>query len=119
MTPTTHDHGTRTAAVASAAAPRRRSTLAPTSLSQPLFPSLQLARSSRWARWLAMVLLVLLTLCILLMAFAPWQQTVKGAGYVMAYAPRERQQTLEATIEGRIVRWNEELMENTHVKKGD
>jgi multidrug resistance efflux pump len=66
-----------------------------------------------------MVLLVLLTLCILLMAFAPWQQTVKGAGYVMAYAPRERQQTLEATIEGRIVRWNEELMENTHVKKGD
>jgi len=120
MTSTTHDHGTRTAAVASSAAePRRRSTLTPTSLSQPLFPSLQLARSSRWVRWLAIVLLTLLTLCILLMAFAPSQQTVKGAGYVIAYAPRERQHTLEATIEGRIVRWNEELMENTHVKKGD
>ena len=51
---------------------------------------------------LAMILLIMLTLCILLMAFAPWQQTVRGAGYVMAYAPRERQQTLEATIEGRI-----------------
>jgi multidrug resistance efflux pump len=37
----------------------------------------------------------------------------------MAYAPRERQQTLEATIEGRIVRWNDDLMENTHVKKGE
>lgn len=119
MASATHDHGTRTAAAGLSAAPKRRSTLAPTTLSQPLFPSLQLARSSRQARWLAMVLLILLTLCILLMAFAPWQQTVKGAGNVIAYAPRERQQTLEATIEGRIVRWNEELMENTHVKKGD
>lgn len=119
MASATHDHGTRTAAAGLPAAPKRRSTLAPTSLSQPLFPSLQLARSSRQARWLAVVLLILLTLCILLMAFAPWQQTVKGAGNVIAYAPRERQQTLEATIEGRIVRWNEDLMENTHVKKGD
>jgi len=119
MASATHDHGNRTAAAGLPAAPKRRSTLAPTSLSQPLFPSLQLARSSRQARWLAVVLLILLTLCILLMAFAPWQQTVKGAGNVIAYAPRERQQTLEATIEGRIVRWNEELMENTHVKKGD
>jgi len=119
MTSTTHEHGTRTAALPLSAASRKRSAGSPTALSQPLFPSLQLARSSRWARRLALILLIMLTLCILLMAFAPWQQTVRGAGYVMAYAPRERQQTLEATIEGRIVRWNDDLMENTHVKKGD
>jgi len=119
MTSTTHEHGTRTAALPQSAATRKRSAGSPTALSQPLFPSLQLARSSRWARRLAMILLIMLTLCILLMAFAPWQQTVRGAGYVMAYAPRERQQTLEATIEGRIVRWNDDLMENTHVKKGE
>jgi len=53
------------------------------------------------------------------MAFAPWQQTITGEGYVVAYAPRERQQTLEAGIEGRIIRWNEELMENARVAKGD
>ncbi|MFN5585780.1 MAG: HlyD family secretion protein, partial [Planctomyces sp.] len=119
MTSTTHEHGTRTVALPQSAATRKRSAGSPTALSQPLFPSLQLARSSRWARRLAMILLIMLTLCILLMAFAPWQQTVRGAGYVMAYAPRERQQTLEATIEGRIVRWNDDLMENTHVKKGE
>jgi adhesin transport system membrane fusion protein len=53
------------------------------------------------------------------MTFAPWQQTVTGEGYVVAYAPRERQQTLEATIEGRIIRWNEELVENARVARGD
>ncbi len=119
MTSTTHEHGTRTVTLPQSATTRKRSAGSPTALSQPLFPSLQLARSSRWARRLAMILLIMLTLCILLMAFAPWQQTVRGAGYVMAYAPRERQQTLEATIEGRIVRWNDDLMENTHVKKGE
>ena len=82
-------------------------------------PSLQLARSSRYAKRIAIVLSILLVLTILLMAFAPWQQTVTGAGYVVAYAPRERQQVLEATIEGRIVRWNEALVENARVAKGD
>jgi multidrug resistance efflux pump len=97
----------------------RCSILTPAAYSEALMPSLQLARSSRMARRIAVVLLVLLMLTICLMAFAPWQQTIIGAGYVVAYAPRERQQTLEATIEGRIVSWNEELVENSRVAKGD
>ena len=64
-------------------------------------------------------MLLLLVAIIFLMAFAPWQQTITGAGYVVAYAPRERQQVLEATTEGRIFRWNEELFENARVSKGD
>lgn len=98
---------------------RRRSILAPVAFTDALMPSLQLARSSRMAKRLAIVLLILLAGTIALMAFAPWQQTITGAGFVVAYAPRERQQVLEATIEGRIVKWNEELMENARVSKGD
>jgi len=82
-------------------------------------PSLQLARSSRIAKRIAVALLVLLVATIFLMAFAPWQQTITGAGYVIAYAPRERQQVLQATTEGRIFRWNEELFENARVSTGD
>lgn len=98
---------------------RRRSILAPVAFTEALMPSLQLARSSRFAKRLAVVLIILLGGTIVLMAFAPWQQTITGAGFVVAYAPRERQQVLEATIEGRIVKWNEELMENARVSKGD
>ena len=60
--------------------------------SDAMMPSLQLAKSSRLARRIAVVLLVLLAATILLMFFAPWQQTITGGGYVIAYAPRERQQ---------------------------
>jgi multidrug resistance efflux pump len=98
---------------------QRRSILTPVAYSEALMPSLQLARSSRQARRIAVVLLILLVATIGLMTFAPWQQTITGEGYVVAYAPRERQQTLEATIKGRIVRWNEELVENSRVAKGD
>ena len=99
--------------------PHCRSILTPVAYSEALMPSLQLARSSRAAKKIAVVLFALLLISIGLMAFAPWQQTVTGAGYVVAYAPRERQQVLEATIEGRIVRWNEALVENAKVSKGD
>ena len=105
--------------MARTSSPQRRSILTPVAYSEALMPSLQLARSSRYARRIAIVLSILLLLTILLMTFAPWQQTVTGAGYVVAYAPRERQQVLEATIEGRIVRWNEALVENARVARGD
>jgi hypothetical protein len=98
---------------------RRRSILAPAAFSSALMPSLQLVRSSRLVRRIAFWLLTLLIATTLLMAFAPWQQTVTGAGFVVAYAPRDRQQVLEATIEGRIVRWNEKLVENYRVTEGE
>lgn len=99
--------------------PRRRSILTPVAYSEAMMPSLQLAKSSRAARRFAIALLILLGATICLMTFAPWQQSITGAGYVIAYAPRERQQILEATIEGRIFRWNEDLVENARVAKGD
>jgi len=98
---------------------QRLSVLSPVAYNDAVMPSLHLVRSSRSARRIAVFMMTMLVLTIVLMVFAPWQQTVTGSGYVVAYAPRERQQVLEATIEGRIVLWNEELVENARVAKGD
>lgn len=41
----------------------------------------------------------------ILLALAPWQQSVPGQGRVIAYAPVERRQSVDAPVAGRIVRW--------------
>lgn len=46
----------------------------------------------------------------------PWQQSVRGAGRVIAYAPVDRQQAIEAPFDGRIVRWH--VQEGSHVEHG-
>ena len=48
---------------------------------------------------------------------APWQQNLTGSGRVVAYAPAERQQLVEAPIDGRIVKWW--VQEGSVVKAGD
>lgn len=53
----------------------------------------------------------------LLLVFVPWQQSVDGTGRVIAYAPQERQQFIEAPLEGRLVAWH--VQEGVKVKKGD
>ncbi|MFO0553083.1 MAG: HlyD family efflux transporter periplasmic adaptor subunit [Polyangiaceae bacterium] len=47
----------------------------------------------------------------------PWQQTAAANGRVIAYAAVERQQTVDAPVEGRIVRWHVE--EGARVQAGD
>jgi len=95
-----------------------RRLLAPAAYSEAIMPSLQLARSSRAARVIAKVVLFFLVVAILLAAFAPWQQSVKGSGSVVAFLPDERQQPVEAPIKGRIVRWGDGIFENAHVEQG-
>ena len=87
-------------------------------MEQSGFPALQLAKSSRLARRVARILLVLLLLAVASLAFAPWQQTVSGTGRVVAYAPLQRQQTIEAPISGRIVRWGEQIFDGAQVEEG-
>jgi len=82
------------------------------------FPALRLATSSRVARRVARVLLVLLAVAVFALGFAPWQQTVDGTGRVVAYAPLQRQQTIEAPISGRIVRWGEQVFDGARVEEG-
>jgi adhesin transport system membrane fusion protein len=57
-------------------------------------------------------------LCVpVLLYLIPWVQNVKASGRVVAFAPLERQQSIEAPIEGRIVRWY--VREGTHVRRND
>jgi len=84
-----------------------------------VLPALRLVDTPVAARRLAKILVLLLFVSIVAMLFAPWQQSVRGSGRVVAYAPLERQQTIEAPIYGRIVRWNEKLYEGARVKEGE
>ncbi|MBL6705413.1 MAG: toxin secretion protein, partial [Planctomycetaceae bacterium] len=96
----------------------RQTMLAPVAYSEAVLPSLRLARSSRLARRFGRVLAVLLGVAIIATLFAPWQQSVTGSGDVIAYAPLERQLTIESPIKGRIIAWEDGIVENAHVKKG-
>jgi multidrug resistance efflux pump len=83
----------------------------------PEATALRRVRSSRSARDVARTLLVLLVAFAVALAVSPWQQTVAGAGRVIAFAPLERQQTVDAPIKGRIAEWY--VQEGTHVVAGD
>lgn len=69
------------------------------------------------SRRVAQVLVFCFLAAMIFVLVSPWQQSVPGTGRVIAYAPLERQQTLEAPIKGRIVEWW--VQEGTHVKAGD
>ncbi len=47
---------------------------------------------------------------------APWTQNIQGRGRVLAYAPDQRQQPIEATISGRVEQWF--VQEGTRVERG-
>lgn len=83
---------------------------------EPL-PSMELVRSPFQLRFLAAALVVLFLLLAAGLALAPWQQNIVGIGKVIALSPVERRQTIDAPIEGRILRWH--AVEGTRVKQGD
>jgi len=65
------------------------------------------------ARILGVGMLAFFVVCGLL----PWQQSITGTGRVIAYAPSERRQPIEAPVNGRVVRWW--VREGDAVKEGD
>ncbi len=81
-------------------------------------PAIHLVQSSRFARRLAKLLLLGLVIAILAMALLPWQQTSKGTGQVVAYAPQERQQPVQAPIKGVVDRIADGIVEGAKVTKG-
>ncbi len=58
-----------------------------------------------------------LVLWCTIMVMVPWQQTSMGSGRVVAYSPTERQQHVDAPVEGKLVRWF--VHEGSHVEEGD
>lgn len=82
-------------------------------------PAFKLVQSSRRAWRLANLLLAFLIVCTIAMLFAPWQQSAKGTGQVVAYVPQERQQTVLSPSKGVVVRIAEGLREGMRVKQGE
>jgi multidrug resistance efflux pump len=80
-------------------------------------PSLILSRTPKGARLLGRLVGVLLLLTGLALWCVPWQQSLSGQGRVIAHAPLERQQIVEAPIEGRIQEWF--VVEGTRVRESD
>jgi multidrug resistance efflux pump len=97
----------------------QRTMLSPVAYSEAVMPALRLTRSSRRIRRISNVLLFGLACTILLMAIAPWQQTVAGTGTVIAFSPNEREQVIEAPTEGRLIALGNNIYENARVEKGE
>lgn len=79
--------------------------------------ALDLVKPSRGQRVLAAVVAGLTATLVVVLCVTPWQQSVPGTGRVIAYAPDERQQNIEAPIDGRVLRWY--VKEGTLVKAGE
>lgn len=69
------------------------------------------------ARLLAYIFQVILAMTAVALWKVPWVQTSFANGRVIAYQPNERQQNVEAPVEGRISRWY--VNEGQLVKGGD
>lgn len=79
--------------------------------------SMELVRTPFRLRFIAGALLGMFLFLAAGLALAPWQQNIVGVGKVVALTPVERQQTIDAPIEGRILRWH--VVEGTRVRTGD
>jgi multidrug efflux pump subunit AcrA (membrane-fusion protein) len=79
--------------------------------------ALDLVRPSRFDRVVTLTLSIGFAIMVLVLWLTPWQQTAPGYGSVVAYAPQERRQTIEAPIEGRVALWH--VREGAQVRKGD
>lgn len=82
------------------------------------FPALRLARAARGVRRVGRWLLVLIFALTLAMLLAPWQQSIRGQGSVIAFDPFERPQSIQAPIKGRIAERGDGVAENAYVTKG-
>lgn len=81
------------------------------------FSALQATQTPRRLTIMARILAWLFLLGPVVLLVMPWQQNIVGEGRVVAYAPTERQQIMDAPINGRIIRWA--VQEGSRVKAGD
>ena len=79
--------------------------------------AMELVRGSRSVKRVAIWLALLSVILLIGLIFVPWQQNVSGHGRVIAFTPSERQQTVAAPVEGRVVKWH--VVEGSKVAEGD
>ncbi len=97
--------------------PTRHLVGTPTIASKAL-PALKLVQSSLIARRIAKAIFALLLVALLATVIAPWQQTARGTGQVVAYVPQEREQTITSPIKGVIAQIADGVVEGTRVEQG-
>lgn len=73
---------------------------------------LETPRRYRWNRIIGVASVIMLVF-----AFLPWTQTIRGTGAVTTVTPEQRPQTIHSAIPGRIEKWY--VREGDLVKKGD
>lgn len=81
------------------------------------FAALAQVRTRGAARWSGRLLFLLFLSSPFALLCVPWQQTVKGRGQVIAYAPTERKQVVTALVSGQVRKWY--VVEGSKVKAGD
>lgn len=69
------------------------------------------------ARVMRNVVVFFLVVGIFALVVTPWQQTSYGEGRVLAYSAVDRQQRIDAPIDGRVLKWY--VTEGTRVKEGE
>ena len=79
-----------------------------------LLRELTMPKAARTGAWLLLIVLGLVVLCL---TVVPWQQNSAGRGRVVAFAPNDRQQTIDAPVEGRVARRH--VVEGQRVQAGD
>ncbi len=83
---------------------------------QETFPALHLVRTARLIRLVGKLTFALLMVSIVAMFFAPWQQTSRGFGVVLALDPQYRPQDVESQYDGIVKYVKPGLREGTFVK---
>lgn len=87
---------------------------------QQYHPQLSVLSASLTPRIVSRLVTLFVWLFVLLpivMLFLPWQQNISATGYVSAYTPAERRQTVQAPVSGRIQQWF--VKEGAKVAQGD
>lgn len=84
---------------------------------EPLPESLETLKPNRNYRKFFGVFIGLSLVSFIMLLLLPWQQTATGYGRVIAYAPNERQQEINAPVDGRIHHWH--VFEGSKVEAGD
>lgn len=83
------------------------------------FPALHLVRTSRLVRFVGKLTFVLLIVSLFAMFFAPWQQTSRGYGEVLAIDPQFRPQDVESQYDGVVKYIKPGLREGSFVEAGE
>ena len=81
------------------------------------YPSLRKLFDEALGRRLAKINAGILLALIFALMFLPWIQTSRGQGKVLAFNPNDREQMIDATVDGRVANWL--VNEGSAVNTGD